>query len=1143
MATYISNQTGFWSASSTWLTAFSGVGPLSAAGRAPQSNGGDKIIIRNNHVVTYDVSGVFGDESAAPTLPNSSTLYNNNALLYSIVLSAGGTLKASRLSSTSLTARGTIYVGYSGKWDWGTFDDPIPENVNAHVYLNYATNPITNKYGFILYEFSSGPTYNFADAAFTAVGAYKERNTFITSNAVASTSTITVDAVSGWKIGDTICIESDTFDPSRDQITTITNISGNTITIQPVLSNARLSGTNLGNFSSNVTFAAWSSAYPSSMLFRLTPAGKYQFKNAAFIDVNCFTQISGTATSQHFGGFNIINSEYRKDLIIDSISTLSYTPSSSVSLFHVYGPATNTVTFNNCNARNNTIGVSVNQGLRSNIGVVSEINNCNFYRYYQHIFSGPASNITFNNCKMHATGQIFTGSTIEASFNNCTLKSNLNNSISTIGMFNTTTIGKINVNNCTISAASGFKVYYPANASSGELIVSDCTTTNNMSGNSDMIKVETTSKNAKCQTNDNKNLDYRLFNSYYYANNDFSERKNGITSLKIRPQLSLIDANLYFNIPATEGVSQRFKFNMKYDTAYFNGLSSGKLPTINFNGTGISTTLSASSSENTWTEFDYTINPNKTEDIKITITLNNPSTASYVWFDGFALNPFIKDIRHYGFVFDKNPYRTVNTLNVLTENEVSTLSSISNLDYLYDAATYWSVTNPSLTSYVDLVTVNGSSLDFGSKNIIINNIGMGFVYDSTTDTITLDAPILSTGTNFNSIKTTGIVTLSTGLIADINIDANIIQNTPTNLTGIRMLNPTNTLTYNTNNTIEVEYINCTMVGVKNDGTAIVTIKRTNSTVTESDAEIVTYAPTLIDLTLQNGYIALYDNNGTRRYYQNTDEIILLPANATGVWVYKIARYGYQFISNVFTINPSVGGIIDINPNYIPDTFIDVSNVSTVSAYTDLNTIGKIHDYLSYYLTTSEGIDYGILDDESFGVLNFYGNLIMSGSATNIVDYNLATNTLKLKSLSLNDDYTLVVLSAFTTDGGHVIGDALKIRASNLDSELYFSNFDSIVFYPTELDRDNNTNAGLSASGVIYRFKYGSTINSVTFSDYVYSRITIGNSTVLNKTAITSGSTSIDLGTVNNIQTILANQRIINSGVQKASKLIPHTINI
>ena len=120
---------------------------------------------------------------------------------------------------------------------------------------------------------------------------------------------------------------------------------------------------------------------------------------------------------------------------------------------------------------------------------------------------------------------------------------------------------------------------------------------------------------------------------------------------------------------------------------------------------------------------------------------------------------------------------------------------------------------------------------------------------------------------------------------------------------------------------------------------------------------------------------------------------------------------------------------------------------------------------------------------------------------------------------------------------------LKIRANNIDSEFYFSNVNSITFYPSLSDRDYNTNSGISASGTIYRFKYGSTVSGVTLSGYAYSRVTVDSILLLDTSTINSGSNTIDFGTTGVLQSIIANQKTINTGVQKASKLIPHTTNI
>lgn len=1143
MAWYISKQSGLWSSATTWLTAVSSLGPTADAGQAPQSGGGDKIIIARNHVVEYDTIGLFGDGS-------SFYVNNTNILTANAICLSGGELKASRTTNTELSVVGTVIIGPSATWNWGTELDPITA-VNSKVTLNaYPTTTvggvtIAGRSGIHLYTTSLAS--NTINNKVYTYGKEKTTNTYLTLSGLSGSNIITVNDSNGWQIGDLLTIETEAISAITTRTlsaTYITGLTGNNIGISPALNENKSALRRVSNFTKNITYT---SRHPSAPAFGfnlfLNPKSEFQFSNASLIDIGSSTWAPlSTATGSYASPNGVIGltlTIYENNQLIFNNVVLhnsGYTPAGG--LIFVTGsyyvptiinnPAVYTIhsgnvmvfNFNTASSviLNNAVVHRGSYGVILNTGFPYDTTINNSYFNVQNGFAGP----TTNGVK-------------------CNINDSIIRSAFSLALFDG--IRDFRFNNCSIQYATNAGLTRPAKNSAGSVTFNNC---NILTPSGPIDREAAYKSNVTNADNETKVFsltgnvfDNRRFNYYYYSQSDLTKRKNGINSWRFKPETANTQFRSIDIIQGVAGVTQKIKGNIQFDTNY--GVANP--PSISFVGNGVNQTFTCGSTANIWQSFELDLTPTTTGDIEVTLTGQSTLTSGYVWLDGIIFDPYIKNVRWYGYEFDKNFDRTVNTLNTLTENQVSALSFIENLDYLYDAATYWSVTNPSLTSYVDLVTVNGSLLDFGSRNIVINNTGTAFAYNSATNTITLDAPTLSAGTNFNSIKTTGTVTLSTGLISNLDINANIVQNTPTNLTGIYMLSSVNTLTYNTNTPVEVEYTNCTMVGVKNDGSAIVTIKRNNSTVTESDAEILTYAPTLINLTLQGGYIALYDNNGSRQYYQNTDGTILLPANATGTWTYKIARYGYQLISGSFNVNPLIGGTIDLNPSYIPDTFIDTINIATVSAYTDLNTTGKIHDYLSYYLTTSIGIDYGILDSESFGVLNFYGNLIMSGSATDIVNYNLGTNTLKLKSSSLNDSLIFVVLSTFSTDGGHTLGDNLKIRASNTDSELYFNNVDSIVFYPTESDRDNNTNAGLSASGTIYRFKYGSTINGVTFSDYIYCRVTVGGVTLLNTTPLAAGSTTIDFSTTGNIQTILNNQRIINTGVQKASKLIPHTTNV
>jgi hypothetical protein len=466
---------------------------------------------------------------------------------------------------------------------------------------------------------------------------------------------------------------------------------------------------------------------------------------------------------------------------------------------------------------------------------------------------------------------------------------------------------------------------------------------------------------------------------------------------------------------------------------------------------------------------------------------------------------------------------------------VSAYSDFSVTQKIYDYLSYYRTTSAGLV-YGDL-NLYSSTLDVASASIILYDAASpAFSYDG--NTFILNCNTLSG----SQVKTTGTVYISgNSSITNITIAASATDKTPNDLSNV-VIN--GALIYNTNSPATITYTNCTVGTVVNNGSGNILIKRVNSTINNAtDPEITNYAPTLINIIPNGGSVGIYDNTNTRQYFITSDSSISLAAAASGSWSYRVAKYAYYAIQEYFTVNQNTGGTITISPNYVTDLFITETNLATVTGYTDLTTSAKIHDYLSYYQTTSGGINYGDIESESFGTLTFQNALTLDATASQMVSAN-SSGSVILKSTNLTDSIVLVSPSNFYQLNGNTISNGIKIRAANYDSEIYFNNVDSIKFYPTETDRDNNTNIGLSGTSLsIYRFKYGNVINGVTFSGYVYGRVSVGDATLLIKSVLATGSNTIDFGTTGNLQTIINNQRIINTGVQKASKLIPHGVNI
>ena len=144
---------------------------------------------------------------------------------------------------------------------------------------------------------------------------------------------------------------------------------------------------------------------------------------------------------------------------------------------------------------------------------------------------------------------------------------------------------------------------------------------------------------------------------------------------------------------------------------------------------------------------------------------------------------------------------------------------------------------------------------------------------------------------------------------------------------------------------------------------------------------------------------------------------------------------------------------------------------------------------------------------------------------------------------MSEEITIYTSGDFTNDVN--ISDNVKIRATNIDSELELIGISKLSLYPTPQDREANTNVGIeiiTLTSSVYRFKYGSTINNVLLQDDMYSRVDVGTILLYNFT-LESGNNILNLGTFGQIQQVLNNQITINDGIKKASRLIPHSTNL
>ena len=863
MATYFSNQTGLWSSANTWLTgAANSLVPIGAASLPPQSLGGDRIIIRSGHTVTYDVIGCFGDESSTYGAGVATTGQGILNLSANAIVLSGGTLKADRTSNIELTARGSLVIGPSATLDWGTTADPLlsSANITLHCMLQLsALSASAGAAGIYLW----GPTADnqtFNNNIYIN-GKPKLRNTTLAISAATGSTVISATSSTGWAVGDRLVISSEyTGNIASTTVgvlssTTIVSMTGNNITISPGLNAARSAGTPISNFSSNVNIKSYNPIYSSYGIYCNIGIGNIVDINYIHFDgVGNGVQWTQNGVTTTVGWTNYSFSGVR------SATSQTGTPVGCLTLYNNYSQLTpfsvRGITMDNPSGASQHYGLYINgkwaetltiddycayspngngYGLAFNTQASALLKNSIIHRSnYPFLLNTSVPNkVIIDKCYLDASSNGLGPTLNGLTFNVTNSRIRSSATVSPLDAVQSATIKNSSIYHGT---SNGAVIGSNVNAS-GSLNFSNCNfyyntgTTNTLL--SSFTKTPTSQSNKSAQSAEitvfqaNNNLfDYRKFNYYHYSQADLTMRKRGITSYRIKPERADTQFYNYFTLAGVADTPQRIKGSLRFDSNY----GTAYPPSINFNGAGVDTTFTCTSSVNTWQDFDVTLTPTSTDDITITITCQSTLTTGYVWFDGVPIYPFVQNVRHYGFIFDKASDRTVNTLNTLTENQVSALSTVSNLDYLYDAANYWSVTNPASSSYIDLCTVNGSVLDFGNQNIIIASTPLsGFTYNSTLSTITINSTTLSGGNNFTTLKTNGLVTLSgSSTLSDITVNANVSSLNVSNLNNVTI---PKLLSYNTNSPSSVIYTNCAITSATNTGSANVTIKKINSTVT------------------------------------------------------------------------------------------------------------------------------------------------------------------------------------------------------------------------------------------------------------------------------------------------------------------------
>ena len=421
----------------------------------------------------------------------------------------------------------------------------------------------------------------------------------------------------------------------------------------------------------------------------------------------------------------------------------------------------------------------------------------------------------------------------------------------------------------------------------------------------------------------------------------------------------------------------------------------------------------------------------------------------------------------------------------------------------------------------DSWTLDGTALNTGAWPTAITT---GTVSGGTivSPSFAISAPAIVSanlsGTVVNAGTVSGVIVgnvTNTGTLASgANITGNVTQATPTSLTGVTI---TGNLTFNTNTPITVTFTNTTVTGtVSNSGTGLVTILLANSTVGTVGSNVATQLVTALSITslLADSQIYVSDNTGTQVAYVSSSgtSYNLDTTGGTGTWEWRVRKYGYEDQSGTFTPATSSESVVAV---YLVDAFV-VDTLVNVTAYTDLQTAQKIYDYSRYFATTNTGIALAAQFDKGFGTLTANSAFTLNPSAGALMA--VAGGVVTTLTSGLAETVTVVVTGNFT-QGAATLSNNVKIRATNLDSELLFSGIDSLTVYATQSDALNNTSPGATSTTGIIRFLYGAALSGVTMSGTVYLRLTLGTAIQVQSLVLVLGENEVNLSTTTLLQSI------------------------
>lgn len=646
-------------------------------------------VVNRGHVVEQSANHIWGNDT-------------NTAI------QVRGTLKASRSGNYTLTCRGSCVTTSGGTYDFGCYGDVV--TTNTTVIINDSATLAVWKYAFGSLNTSLSPSLKIR-------GIKKTRNTSLIGATLAWATSITVANSLNWAIGDRLAISADGWNVNNSQVVTITGGASPTWSVTAI-TRAKPSGSLIWNLSSNITFKSMNPLFPWCFWFAQSLSSD---QRQCVIDVWDFrvedVGYSGwwvwvTNVPTFSCGFAFQSHKSRK-IYANRIAVEAISLVDASSGLWTYTTSQNRHEYVDC-----ALYLNFNQWGVYNWGnsrfdirdvVIYRCSNWHWLSYWwcadNKIYWGTAwcansvlngtetGRIELNNFTGYGNNTIFNSAWCFYTFNSCTLSAPRFYNLNAVGWFWNATF-----NNCTLTPA----------LLAGSLTA---TATNEPSEQSVARVI-----NANATPTDN-----RVLGHYQTTISDTVLRKNGGTSVKIKPNVSNTNVNYYFSIPAVNGVTQKIKWSLRFDSTY----GTWTPPVLTLSGKWVSETFTCPATADTWHPFEFDFTPNDTGDIDCTLTVKSTSILWFAYLDGIYHFPMIQKVRHYGYLWKNQASQEVFPFTTQSDETI-----VTTYPFTVDHVTKW-ITATADYSYLEL----RDYLPFDLCKP--ENIGIDEYYSFTSDTIDL----------------------------------------------------------------------------------------------------------------------------------------------------------------------------------------------------------------------------------------------------------------------------------------------------------------------------------------------------------------------------------------------------------------------